>query len=444
MKKKKLKRLFSGLLVLLFAALAVMFWLAFSTVSRVKDVATASTELDLKYYRVSAQLRSQLHRLSASMLRFQVTGEPVFQTKFDNHRKQINRFLEEQTFILNSSDERELLNQISEGLSAFFQEAERAMEERSQGVDQSTIISRIESSRQLLDEIVELTNSLADTRHQSFRALFADYQHFVQRLQFSVLGWIAVMITLLVTIGWLAYRLFVTPLSQDLEAANTVAGRRNELATIGTLAAGIAHEIRNPITAMKARVFALSELVEKESPAVKQAHFIDTELNRLESLVRDFLDYARPSEPVLDWTDPAAFVQEMHDTLAPEIKSAGHDFILELGKASRLLMDTQQMRQIVLNLVRNASEACHNQAGVIKLGLTTRNGFPRIYVSDNGPGIPIEYQKKLFIPFFSKKASGTGLGLSIAENLARKNRAQLNFESSHHTGTTFFIDFRES
>ena len=193
---------------------------------------------------------------------------------------------------------------------------------------------------------------------------------------------------------------------------------------------------------MKARVFSLKELIDKDAPAARQAESIDAELNRLKRLVQDFLDYARPSQPFLEEVNLTKFLQEMHTILTPEMAAQGHAFHLEVSELPTVSIDTQQMRQVIFNLTLNAAEACTGRKGKLVLGAKLIKGCPTIFISDNGPGIPDEYRDQLFTPFFSKKSAGTGLGLSIVQSLARKQGARLYFETEPDVGTAFFVELK--
>jgi len=226
----------------------------------------------------------------------------------------------------------------------------------------------------------------------------------------------------------------------ELQAARTLAGQREELANIGVLASGIAHEIRNPITAMKARTFALAELVEPGSPAAKQAQVIDQELGRMERVVRDFLDFARPAEPDTERIRLDDFLAEIQEFVTPEMGERNVELKLLPAAGVESRIDRDQMKQVVLNLIRNAAEACAAEGGKILLKAERAGGKAWIRVTDNGGGIPMDFRDKLFVPFFSKKHGGTGLGLPIARNIVRKHGGELTFESVEGSGTTFIIE----
>jgi signal transduction histidine kinase len=208
----------------------------------------------------------------------------------------------------------------------------------------------------------------------------------------------------------------------------------------------VAHEIRNPLTAIKARIFTLSKGLKSSPRELADAQVIDQEINRLERIVKDFLLFARPSEPALEVLPAMKPLQEIEVLMRPQIEKAGVQLVLEPGPAATIRVDQHQIKQVLMNLVQNAAEAV-GENGRITLrwgtALATLGGRSQpvvtLEVADNGKGIPPETQKRLFDPFFSTKEAGTGLGLSIAARLLEKQGGHLHFTTEPGKGTTFSI-----
>jgi signal transduction histidine kinase len=213
------------------------------------------------------------------------------------------------------------------------------------------------------------------------------------------------------------------------------------------LAAGVAHEIRNPLTAIKARLFTQQKHLQSGTPEHSDSEVIGQEINRLERIVKDFLLFARPSDP--QWTllnagEPLAAVQTL---LAPQLEKANIRCQIEpVPAAARLRVDPQQIQQALINLVQNAADSI-GQDGTITLRarLDSKRLADRLTevvvleVADTGRGIPLEVQKRLFDPFFSTKDSGTGLGLPIAARIVEKHGGALQYQTQVNHGTTFGI-----
>lgn len=438
MNPDRLKNLFYGLLVAVVVVVGVSAWLAVRAIGGIEGIQAASDDLELRRFRIAAKLRTQVHRLSASMLRYQVTGDAVFRQRFDRNRKQLDQFIEENRKLLDTAEEKATLQEIEEGLADYFTDALALMDGRDQREKAELSVERIERIKGELDGIIELANELGDSRKDSFRKLLADYRVSSRGLQRSIFGALGLLLVVLAGLTWLGYRVFFVPLEGQLLAAQALAGQREELANIGTLASGIAHEIRNPLTAMKARAYALKAIVD-DPKAIKQAEVIEGEIDRLERVVRSVLDFARPSELKPEAVKLVDYLKEIHELVEPELMEKGIKLTCSSGSGFEAKIDPAQMKQVILNLVRNAGEACADNDGEIELGTRGGDGTITLCVRDNGSGIPEEYQSKLFEPFYTKKPAGTGLGLSIARNIVRKHGGELSFETAEGEGTTFLV-----
>jgi len=440
MKNPLATRVFIGLAIAVVALLAASAWRLATAMDRIDEVQSASDDLQIRRFRIAAQLRSRIHRMNSTLFRHQVTGAAALSERFSSLEAQLTRFIEERRPLLDSQEEKEILRQIEDGLRLYLSEARNLMEARQRGEETELAPVRIERIIEMADETVELTNELAVARSEAFRELLQGYRSSVRGLQRTVLISFALTVASAAGLSWLAWKVFFSPMRLELQEARTIAGQREELANIGTLASGIAHEIRNPITAMKARTFALAELVEPGSPAAKQAQVIDQELARMERVVRDFLDFARPAEPDTERTWLAEFLAEIQEFIGPDMQQRNVVFEVAASTGIEAWIDKEQMKQVVLNLVRNAAEACGVEDGKVTLKAERAGSRARISVTDNGAGIPMGFREKLFVPFFSKKHGGTGLGLPIARNIVRKHGGELTFESVEGHGTTFVIE----
>lgn len=216
-----------------------------------------------------------------------------------------------------------------------------------------------------------------------------------------------------------------------------------KLASLAVLASGVAHEIRNPLTAIKARLFTHQKRFSAGSPEAEDSIFISEEIGRLERIVREFLQFARPGDPLLAPVLPAELLEEVRELLAPQLAKSSIQLKLADAVATPVRADRQQIQQVLINLVSNAAESIGHDGRITLRARQRRVGFGgRVWdavtleVKDTGPGIPAEVQKQLFDPFFTTKASGTGLGLSIAARIVEKHGGALRFSTSKK-GATF-------
>ena len=222
--------------------------------------------------------------------------------------------------------------------------------------------------------------------------------------------------------------------------------RQEKLASLGMLAAGIAHEIRNPLTAIKAWLYLQQKHLPPRTPEFEELELIGGEINRLERIVKDFLQFARPSAPQLVAVSSEQPLREVLMLMEPTLKKSNIQLLLGEAAPAQIHVDPQQIRQVLINLIQNAADSIGENGTVT---LRARRGEKRLHdrptevvileVHDTGKGIPPEVEKRLFDPFFTTKESGTGLGLPIAARIIEKHRGALQYQTLAAGGTTFGI-----
>jgi signal transduction histidine kinase len=253
------------------------------------------------------------------------------------------------------------------------------------------------------------------------------------------------LLTLLVVALWLAlvvYRRVVKPLRTQLVETQAVIQSQRKLVHFGELAAMVAHEIRNPLAAISTRLFTLQRSLKPGSREDADAALIRNEVHRLDRIVRDFLESAQPSTPVLAPMTAAELFEQVGELLRPTCQSRNIELKVEKSTEAKFLADKQQLTQVLINLIQNAADSI-GQDGTIRLRARQEsrraNHQPPsvlLEVEDNGPGIPPDIQPRLFDPFFSTKPSGTGLGLSIAARIVSRHSGTISFRSQ--PGRTLF------
>ena len=219
-----------------------------------------------------------------------------------------------------------------------------------------------------------------------------------------------------------------------------------KLTHFGQLAQELAHEIKQPLTAMNARAYTLQKVLSSDTDAHKDASVIRNEIKRLDKIVKDFLELARPAEPQLVLLDAETALSGVRDLMATHLVQNGIEFKFEIEKDLQFRADPQQLKQVLINLLKNAAESVR-QNGVITLrgkqGTRSVQGtlteVAIIEIEDNGAGIPLDIQTKIFDPFFSTKGDGTGLGLAIAARIIDKHGGNLEFDTEPSKGTIFRI-----
>ena len=216
---------------------------------------------------------------------------------------------------------------------------------------------------------------------------------------------------------------------------------RDRLAALGEMAAGLAHEIRNPLGSIKAAAQLLEGTVERESQEAEFLGIIIEEVGRLNRVVGSFLDYARPyrgSPMVIDVNDAVnRTVAVLRNGLPAAVKLS----VETAPSLPAVRIDAEHLRQVVLNLVRNAVEAMDGHGEIALLTQLRAGDHPmvEIVVRDTGPGISAKALPKLFVPFFTTKAQGTGLGLAICQRLIASAGGRIEVRTQGGRGTTFVV-----
>lgn len=216
---------------------------------------------------------------------------------------------------------------------------------------------------------------------------------------------------------------------------------RDRLAALGEMAAGLAHEIRNPLGSIKAAAQLLEGTVERESQEAEFLGIIIEEVGRLNRVVGSFLDYARPYRGTPTVVDVNDAVNRTVAVIRNDMP-AGVTLKVETGSTlPPVRIDAEHLRQVVLNLVRNAVEAMEGQGEMTLMTQLRAGDHPmvEILVRDTGPGISAKALPKLFVPFFTTKAQGTGLGLAICQRLIASAGGRIEVRTQGGRGTTFVV-----
>jgi PAS domain S-box-containing protein len=220
--------------------------------------------------------------------------------------------------------------------------------------------------------------------------------------------------------------------------------RAESLASLTTLAAGVAHEIKNPLGSISIHMQLLRRALHGDAAAENEKierHLavIDEEIDRLNKIVVDFLFAVRPMDVSLREGDPAELIDDIAEIVRPEAESAGISVKTHKGEnIPPILFDERLMKQALLNLTKNAIAAMPG-GGRLDLSVERVEDEVRISVIDDGAGIAEEYLPKIFEPYFTTKENGTGLGLTITFKIVKEHRGEITVKSRPGQGSTFTI-----
>ena len=228
---------------------------------------------------------------------------------------------------------------------------------------------------------------------------------------------------------------------KQLRAQGEALVRSERLAAIGRIAAQITHEIRNPLSSIGLNAEELGERLRggDSKAAAPLCDAITAEVDRLAAITEEYLRFARLPKPSFARADLNELVTALAEFVRPELEAAGVRTTLQLeAQLPPVQADVGQLRQLLLNLVRNAREAMP-AGGSIRLATRAAEGNVILEAQDSGPGIPPERLQRIFDPFFTTKERGTGLGLALAQEVAQEHGGQLTCQSALGQGTTFTL-----
>lgn len=219
----------------------------------------------------------------------------------------------------------------------------------------------------------------------------------------------------------------------------TQMSRAEHLATLGELATGLAHEIRNPLAGIAGVIEIVGRDLPVTSPARTVIKDVRLEIAQINRILTDLLQTARPHPPAVRPTDLNTTVE--HAVMLARQQVLSKPIKIELEKDPNLPNvehDSDQMRQVVLNLLLNAVQAIDG-AGTVRVVIASKKDQALVSVSDSGRGISPEHLPFIFRPFYTTKGNGTGLGLSLARRIVEDHRGRIEVESEVSRGTEFLV-----
>jgi signal transduction histidine kinase len=408
------------------------------------------------YFRIADYLEPAVGELNDILLRYTTRHDRAEWERFQRKSQELREWLTEMKAsslktkitmlqpVQITTDIGTLLDEIDTEYEAYVVEARRVAKEPA--TDNSIQgAARLDKVHAQSRKLVALA-SQARAQGQAIQIFLSGSRSWFPWLQHVLVAALLLLVAFGFWVMLVAYRRVVSPLRRRLTESDTIIERSLKMAHFGELAAGVAHEIRNPLTAIRARLFTLQKTLVSGTPAHEDALVIRNEIDRLNRIVTDFLQLARPAEPRLVPVTGETLLHEVRDLFAPQCERQNIELKIDPVDGARFLADPQQMKQVLINLIQNAADSIEVD-GVITLRarqdtrpLHERTvGVVILEVSDTGSGIPPDVQKRLFDPFFSTKKGGTGLGLSIAAQIVDNHHGKLEFHTEAGHGTTFGI-----
>lgn len=224
---------------------------------------------------------------------------------------------------------------------------------------------------------------------------------------------------------------------------------RNKMASLGRIASGMAHEIRNPLTGITSYLYTLEQLCESATLLPKDINLMKEIVGQLklashkvESVIKRVLDFAKPTAPQMALIDINQCLNNVINLTAVTLRKAGIDVSTTFSESlPNCYGDVALIEQVFLNLIQNAGRVLKTVEGDKKIALSSdvHDNFIRVEIADSGPGVPKDLQEKIFDPFFSTNPDGSGIGLSIAQRIVTDHNGSITSTDSALGGALFTV-----
>ncbi len=410
------------------------------------------TSAQIERFQFASEIRRSLQNQDNSLLNYALVRDPKKWAEFDKSDQALNDWIDQHDpnlhpdSPLTTKTEREVFKELNDAYDDYMAAAQAVNSNAAPALVNAKQLAELDAYNAQSGRMRDLVRRLADAHRSAEDEFLAEATASLANLRNILIASVGLLLALVAALGWVIYRDMIAPLRTKLVQSQNLLERQEKLATLGTLAAGIAHEIRNPLTSLKARLYTLEKHLLVVPAARRDTDIIAAEISRLERIVQDVLSFARPSEPKLEVFAADTLLCEIQGLMSPNLESHGVKLVVETSPDLFIRADSGRLKQVLINLMRNGTEAIDG-GGTVTLRArairATLGGHEReavvLEVADTGKGISAEAQKRLFDPFFSTKETGTGLGLPIAARIVEKHGGQIRYQTRPGHGTTFGV-----
>jgi signal transduction histidine kinase len=463
-------------------------FLIISYIYRLQDQTTALIDQNVRSARTAKELTLSLYDLRAASLTYLFDRSPERIAALDTKQTDFLLLLEDAKASANSAEETQLLQQISALFSNYQQTLTNALELHRKGYIGQPNKLIVHASQDLINTIEEKTNAFLssnETAQAAYEETIQKNDNIIRTAMYAMgIGGILMGLVL----GWLIARIILNPIyrlvlkvrdaagsevvehikmspgkeleeldqhinrlisrinqaHEDLQRNRELLDRSSKLAAIGKIAPALAHEIRNPLTAVKMLIYAMMQEPDLDEEKKHDLEIITHEIARVEGFLQNFLKYARPAKPQMQVVEIVPVLQETLQLMHPRFRQANIK-VTEIHENGSMKMkaDPDMIKQVVMNLVLNAVESM-GQDGELTVATNVMADDPdnkifRLSVIDTGPGIPDDIRESLFDPFVKGKDQGIGLGLSISQRIVELHHGWITATNNSGRGATFTI-----
>src|SRR5213592_1481438 len=362
---------------------ALVGWAGNSAWQRLKQLRKNFGAVQSESFHLADHVEASVLNLNQTVLRFDLRKDPADNAHFHKEGEKLKRWIRKSS--VTTPRELDLLNQIEVALEAYLTRTTHLLEERAQAGSTPSpkeVLEKVENKGQILD----LCMKLKAAERKALNQFVEDSNDALGGLQRLLMALVALVLILGFTATSLIYRVKIAPLRAQLVESRAIIERQEKLASLGTLAAGVAHEIRNPLTAINVRLHSLRRTLVQGSSEHEDATVIEQEIQRLDRIVKDVLHFARPAEPRPVTITAGSLFSRVRGLLDSQLEKAS----IRLNVASSppatsgsslwIRVDPQQIEQVLINLIQNAAESIGRDGTITLRARSTQlpsAGLPR-------------------------------------------------------------------
>ncbi len=391
-------------------------------------------------------LRELMSEMDVALLRFQLTNDPEERDGFQERVRRVREMIREARDQSQPKVDPALIKDFEQTFEAYVSGTADWLGKGIKGIRKDTTAKLRAAIQEQSAPVKAVAERWVTSQRSAWAQLFERSTEAVAGVRRLWQGSLVLLLLVGAATLWVISRAFISPLRNQLDESRAIIERQEKLAALGTLAAGVAHEIRNPLTAMRLRLFSLQRALPPDFHDQDDLDVLKQELERLERIVKQFLLFARPAPPERTAVHVPELFADLLGLLRAQLGLRQVNLQVQPGSSGTVFADRSQLQQVMINLIQNGAESIAGHGSVTLSARSTSmviggasKAMVAIDIRDTGAGIPPEVQPRIFDPFFSTKEAGTGLGLAIAARIVQNHQGTLQFVSHPGAGTTFTL-----
>jgi len=436
---RKVKFTFSHRIIAGFTVMAILSvligYLAFVTTGNLQKISTSIMKENVSSLKAAEELEIALLNQKGLVSNYLLDGNFEWLNTLEEKKKDFDTWFKNAQGVALTESEKRILRDILSVYKTYDNQRNRAIKlyQGNNIVDARRILAN--DMRNSVDSLYQKCEDLILVNEMLIAKAETSSKKNVFRM--TVLIWLTIIGTL--CLGCIMGFFIARKINEELV-------RSAKMASLGQLSATVAHEIRNPLTAVKMRLYSLQSQLKNNADSSEDMLVINEEIDRLEKIIKNFLDFARPPELKLEACD----INKVLESVINLVKSKAESSNIRIENKietplPEIEVDKEQIRQVLLNIMLNAIDAMP-KGGIIELTMSSnsrdkkQNSLLRVGIKDTGQGIDSDLRSKLFEPFVTTKEQGTGLGLFIASRIIKLHKGDIRIDSTSGKGTNVTIE----